>query len=60
MSDANPLMVQSMGGLLQRIPPDRVAKREGLTRSLMLSAEELGLKPQDVANVAAFLREVKP
>ena len=57
-SNGDPLVVQSMGGLTQLIPASMVnrGRPEPLGRSLMLSAEQLGLSAQDVANVAAFLK----
>jgi hypothetical protein len=49
--------VQTMGGQTQMIPPDKITGRPGrLGRSLMLSAEQLSLTPQDVANIAAYLK----
>ena len=56
LSPGDPLIVQTMGGIRQLIPADRVQTRRPLNRSLMLSAEQLGLKPQDVADVVAWLR----
>jgi putative membrane-bound dehydrogenase-like protein len=52
----DPLVVQSMGGLTQMIPADRIRSRVPLGRSLMLSAEQLGLSTQDVADIAAYLK----
>lgn len=52
----DPLMVRTMGGATQIIPADRVATRRGLQRSLMMSAAQLGMTEQDVADVVAFLR----
>ena len=52
----DPLVVQSMGGLTQMIPADRIKTRVPLGRSLMLGAEQLGLKPEDVADIVAYLK----
>jgi hypothetical protein len=49
-------MMRRMGGLTQIIPTDRVATRRGIQESLMMSAAQLGLTAQDVADLAAFLR----
>lgn len=57
--EGDPTLMQSMGGLVQRIPEDRIQSRKVLDRSLMMSADELGLKPQDVADIAEYLRELK-
>jgi len=58
LSNGDPLVIQSMGGLTQLIPANKLARGrpEPLGRSLMLSAEQLGLSAQDVANVVAFLK----
>jgi putative heme-binding domain-containing protein len=57
IKDGDPLMVRSMGGVTQIIPRDRVASRTRMGRSLMMSAAQLGLTAQDVADIAAFLRQ---
>jgi putative heme-binding domain-containing protein len=52
----DPLTVRSMGGVSQFIPRTMLDKRtRPLRRSLMLSADELGLTAQDVADLAAFM-----
>lgn len=56
LSEGDPLILQSAGGLTQMIPRQKVAARKGLGHSLMMSADQLGLSPQDLADVAAFLR----
>ncbi len=56
LSNGDPLVVQSMGGVTQMIPAGRVKKQSQLGRSLMLSAEQLGLSAQDVADVVAYLK----
>jgi putative heme-binding domain-containing protein len=56
MKEGDPLMMRSMGGITQLIPADRVASRRRLQGSLMMSAAQLGLTPQDVADLIAFLR----
>ena len=57
-SGEDPLIVRSMGGVKQLIPANRVAKHQRLPRSLMLDAEQLGLKAQDVADLVAYLRSL--
>ena len=49
-------MMRSMGGVTQIIPADRVASRRRMPGSLMMSAAQLGLTAQDVADLVAFLR----
>ena len=56
IKQGDPLMMRSMGGVTQIIPADRVASRRGMPRSLMMSAAQLGLTAQDVADLVAFLR----
>ena len=46
----------SMGGITQIIPGDRVASRRRIPGSLMMSAAQLNLSAQDVADIVAFLR----
>ena len=56
LSEGDPLIVQSTGGVIQLVPADKVSARRRLNRSLMLSADELALSAQDVADVAAWLK----
>lgn len=56
VSDSDPLVVMSMGGVTQLIPADRVEKKQRLNRSLMLNAEQLGLDAQAVADLVAYLK----
>jgi len=56
IKQGDPLMMRSMGGITQIIPTDRVASRRRMSESLMMSAAQLGLTAQDVADLVAFLR----
>ena len=56
IKEGDPLMMRNMGGLTQIIPADRVASRRRMAQSLMMGAAQLGLTPQDVADIVAFLR----
>lgn len=56
LSEGDPLIVQSASGLTQMVPKSRVESRKGLNRSLMLSADQLGLSAQDLADIAVFLK----
>jgi putative membrane-bound dehydrogenase-like protein len=56
IKEGDPLMMRSMGGITQIIPADRVATRRRMPASLMMSAAQLGLTAQDVADLVAFLR----
>ncbi len=59
IKQGGPLMMRSMGGLTQIIPADRVASRRRMPESLMMSAAQLGLTAQDVADLVAFLTVTK-
>ena len=56
VTDGDPLIIQSMGGLTQTVPRARLKSKSPMTRSLMLSATQQGMTAQDVADVAAFLK----
>ncbi len=56
LSGGNPVVVQSTGGVTQMIPAGMIKERKRLGRSLMLSAEQLGLNAQQVADIAAYLK----
>ena len=56
MKEGDPLMIRSMGGVTQIIPADRLAQRRRMPGSLMMSAAQMGLTAQDVADLVAFLR----
>ena len=57
IKDGDPVMMRSMGGVTQIIPADRIAPpRRRMAESLMMSAAQLGLTAQDVADLVAFLR----
>jgi hypothetical protein len=47
-----------MGGIVQTIPKGRVKSVEPLGRSLMYDPANLGLSPQAVADIAAFLKSL--
>jgi putative membrane-bound dehydrogenase-like protein len=56
INDADPVVIQSMGGQTQAVPRGRVKTKEPMSRSLMMTASALGLTAQDVADVAAYLK----
>ncbi|MGH7944470.1 MAG: PVC-type heme-binding CxxCH protein, partial [Opitutaceae bacterium] len=59
LSSGDPLIVQSMGGQTQMIPASKTRGRpQQLGRSLMLSAGQLGLTAQDVADIVAYLKTI--
>jgi putative membrane-bound dehydrogenase-like protein len=56
LTDADPVVIRSMGGLTQTVPKSKIKTKTPLGRSLMMSATQLALTPQDAADLAAFLR----
>ena len=58
LSSGDPLMIKSMGGLLQSVPRSRVKEEKPLGRSLMFSPAQMGLTEQTVADIAAYLRSL--
>jgi putative heme-binding domain-containing protein len=57
LSGGDPLIVRSTAGVTQTVPAVRVESCKPLGRSLMLSAEQQGLAPQDLADVLAYLTQ---
>ena len=55
IKQGDPLMMRSRGGVTQIVPAARVANHRRMTESLMLSAAQLGLSAQNVADLVAFL-----
>jgi putative heme-binding domain-containing protein len=58
LSNGDPFIVKCMGGVVQTIPKGRVKSVEPLGRSLMYDPANLGLAPQTVADIAAFLKSL--
>ena len=58
LSSGDPLMIKSMGGLVQSIPRNRVKDETHLDRSLMFTPAQMGLTEQGVADIAAYLRSL--
>ena len=58
IKQGDPLMMRSMGGVTQIIPLNRVGSRRRVQGSLMMSAAQLGLTEQDVADLVAFLSRI--
>ncbi|MEY3584727.1 MAG: hypothetical protein RJA48_1810, partial [Verrucomicrobiota bacterium] len=58
LSSGDPLMIKSMGGLVQSIPRNRIKEEKHLDRSLMFTPAQMGLTEQGVADLAAYLRSL--
>ena len=57
ISGSDPLIIKSTGGLTQMIPKNQInGKPRPLKRSLMLSADQLGLTAQDVADLVEYMK----
>ena len=56
VADGDPLVISSTGGFTQRVPKVLIAERKSMDRSLMMSADQLGMTAQDVADVVEWLR----
>jgi len=56
ISSGDPHIIRSTGGVAQLIPKNRVSKTHRLNQSLMLSADQLGMSAQDVADVVEWLK----
>ena len=60
ISGSDPVIIKSTGGLTQMIPRGLIDGKPGnLNRSLMLSADQLGLTAQDVADIVAYMKQWK-
>ena len=55
LAGGDPVIVRPTAGVTQTVPAARIESRKPLGRSLMLSAGQLGLAPQDIADVLAYL-----
>lgn len=55
LTDGDIVMIRSLGGQTQYVPKKAIAKREKLQRSMMMSAAQLGLTTQDIADVIAHM-----
>ena len=58
LSNGDPVIIRSAAGLTQTVPAKRIKSKKPLGRSLMLSADQMGLKPQDLADLRAYLRSL--
>ena len=57
LTDGDIVIIRSLGGQTQYIAKRRIAKRTKMTRSMMMSAVQIGLTAQDVADVVAYLKQ---
>ncbi len=58
VNHSDPYIIKSTGGQTQMIPRNQVeGNPQALRRSLMLSADQLGLSAQDVADIVAYMKQ---
>ncbi|MDF1826497.1 MAG: c-type cytochrome [Verrucomicrobiales bacterium] len=57
IQEGNPTITVSMGGVTQMVPKGKIKAKRKMTRSLMMSAAQLGLTAQDVADLIAYMKE---
>ncbi|MGI9241153.1 MAG: hypothetical protein ACR2RV_10150, partial [Verrucomicrobiales bacterium] len=58
LTSGDPVIIQSTGGLQQTIPKKKIKSQKDLRHSLMLSADQLALGPQDLADLLAYLKSL--
>ena len=56
ISNDDPVQIKTMGGQTQAVPRSRIKALTPFDRSLMFSADTLGLSPQALADIAAYLQ----
>jgi putative heme-binding domain-containing protein len=56
LTKEDPVLIKSIGGQTQAVPKARVKRMPPLGRSLMFSAEMLGLNQQALADIVAYLQ----
>ena len=58
LSDGDPVIVKCVGGQTQTIAKSRIATMKPLEKSLMYDPANLGLTPQSIADIAAYLKSL--
>ena len=56
IADGDPVVIASTGGVTQKVPKKLIVERKNMDRSLMLSADQLGMTAQDVADVVEWMK----
>lgn len=56
LTKEDPVLIKSLGGQTQAVPKARVKRMPQMARSLMFSAEMLGLNQQTLADIVAYLQ----
>ncbi len=56
LSEGKIIKIRSTGGVTQDVPEGMIKSRKQMDRSLMLSADQLGLQAQDVADIVEWMK----
>ena len=56
LSEGDTIKIRSTGGITQDVPKGMIKLRKPMDRSLMLSADQLGLSAQDVADIVEWMK----
>ncbi len=56
LANGDPVIIKSMAGQTQTIPRSKIKSVKKLDRSLMFSADMLGLSAQDIADITAYMQ----
>jgi putative membrane-bound dehydrogenase-like protein len=56
IAEGDPVIIRSMAGQTQMVPKNRIKRKSKMKRSLMFSADMLGLTPQTLADIVAYLQ----
>jgi putative membrane-bound dehydrogenase-like protein len=59
IQSGDPVIIKSMGGLVQTVPRSKIKALTKMKRSLMFSAEMMGITPQGLADIVAYLKSDK-
>ena len=58
VSAGDPLIIKCMGGLIQTVPQSRIESVTPMKKSLMYEPSQLGLTPQAIADIVAYLKSL--
>jgi putative heme-binding domain-containing protein len=58
LSDGDPVLIKCMGGQTQSVPKAKIASMKAMEKSLMYSPAMLGLTPQSIADITAYLKSL--
>lgn len=57
LSDGDPVLIKCMGGQTQSVPKAKIASMKAMEKSLMYTPAMLGLTPQAIADITAYLKQ---